>query len=62
MLREGEYIDSWERFDENTIPLKEAFYSELNLENISDKDYEHVKNVWEAFEIKNLGEYHHLHV
>ena len=25
---------------------KEAFYSELNLENITDKDYEHVKKVW----------------
>ena len=47
VLRKGiypyEYIDSWERFDENTIPPKEAFYSELNLENITDKDYEHVK-------------------
>ena len=58
LLRKGiypyEYIDSWERFDENTIPPKEAFYSELNLENITDKDYEHVKKVWEAFEIKIL--------
>ena len=47
LLRKGiysyEYVDSWERFDENTIPPKEAFYSELNLENIIDKDYEHVK-------------------
>ena len=47
LLRKGiypyEYMDSWERFDENTIPPKEAFYSELNLENITDKDYEHVK-------------------
>ena len=64
LLRKGiylyEYIDSWERFDENTIPPKEAFYSKLNLENITDKDYEHVKKVWEAFEIKNLGEYHGL--
>ena len=25
------------RFDENTIPPKEAFYGELNLENITDK-------------------------
>ena len=66
LLRKGiypyEYIDSWERFDENTIPPKEASYSELNLENITDKDYEHVKKVWEAFEIKNLGEYHDLYV
>ena len=41
LLRKGiypyEYIDSWERFDQNTIPPKEAFYSELNLENITDK-------------------------
>ena len=33
-----EYMDSWERFNENTIAPKEAFYSELNLENITDKD------------------------
>ena len=63
-LRKGiypyQYMDSWERFDENTIPPKEAFYSELNLENITDKDYEHVKKVWEAFEIKNFDEYHDL--
>ena len=57
-----EYIDSWERFNENIMTPKEAFYSELNLENITDKDYEHVKKVWVAFEIKNLGEYHELYV
>ena len=65
LLRKGiypyEYRDSWERFDENTIPPKEAFYSELNLDNsITDKDYEHGKKVWEAFEITNHGEYHDL--
>ena len=57
-----EYIDSWERFDENTILPKEAFYSELNLESITDKDYEHVKKVCETFERENFGEYHDLHV
>ena len=55
-------MDSWERFDENTIPPKKAFYRELNLQNITDKDYEYVKKVWEAFEIKNLGECHDLYV
>ena len=62
LLRKGiypyEYKDSWGKFDENAIAHKEAFYSQLNLENITDKDYEHVKNVWEAFEIKHLDEYH----
>ena len=49
LLRKGvypcEYIDSRKEFNENTIP-KEAFYSELNLESISNADYEHVKKVW----------------
>ena len=53
---------SWEKFDETTIPPKEVFYSTLNLEDISDEDYEHVQNVWNVFEIKNGGEYHDLYV
>ena len=39
LLRKGiyphEHMDSWERFNENTIPPKEAFYSEFNLEIFS---------------------------
>ena len=34
----------------------------MNLEGISNADYEHVNKRWEAFEIKNLGEYHDLYV
>ena len=33
-----EYMDSWERFDETLLPDKEAFYSSLNMENITDFD------------------------
>ena len=66
LLRKGiyryEYMVSWEKFDETTIPPKEVFYSTLNLEDISDEDYEHVQNVWNVFEIKNGGEYHDLYV
>ena len=36
--------------------------TELNLEDISDKDYLHSQNVWDIFEIRNLGEYHDLYV
>ena len=64
ILRKGmypyEYMDSWERFDETSLPDKRAFYSELNLEDITDKDYEHTQKEWEVFEIKNRGEYHDL--
>ena len=64
LLRKGtypyEYMDSWEKFDENTIPPKEAFYSNLNLEDISDEDYAHAQKVLDVFEINNLGEYHDL--
>ena len=66
MLKKGvypyEYMDSWEKFNETSIPDKEVFYSELNSEDITDKDYAHVQKVWEVFEIKNLGEYHDLYV
>ena len=55
-------MDSWKRFDEASLPDKEAFYSELDLEDTTDEDYGHAQKVWEVFEIKNLGEYHDLYV
>ena len=55
-------MDSWEKSDANTLPPKEEFYSNFNLEDISDEDYKHAQKVWDVFEIKNLGEYHDLYV
>ena len=57
-----EYMDSWEKFDQTLLPPKKDFYSNLNLENISDEDYSHAKKVWDVFKIKNVGEYHDLYV
>ena len=66
LLRKGvypyEYMDSWERFHETLLAPRKAFYSELNLEHISDKDYNYAQKVWEVFGINNLGEYHDLYV
>ena len=66
LLRKGVYpyenMDNWKKFDETTLPSKEAFYSNLNLEDISDEDYAHAQKVWGVFKIKNLGEYHDLYV
>ena len=65
LLRKGVYpyedMDNWEKFNETTIPPKEAFYSKLNLQGISDADYANAQKVWEVFGIKNRGEYHDLH-
>ena len=57
-----EYMDSWERFNESLLPPKKAFYSELNLEDITDKDYNHAQKLCGVFEINDLGEYHDLYV
>ena len=43
-----EYIDDLKRFNESELPSKEGFYSNLRLESIKDKDYEHAKNVWNS--------------
>ena len=56
-----EYMDSLERFKENKLPPKEAFYSRLTGEDISNEDYEHAKNVWDVFGMKNLQDYHDLY-
>ena len=56
-----EYTDNWEGFDETSLLDEKAFYSELNLEDVTGEDYEHYKKVWEVFEIKSLGEYHDLY-
>ena len=56
LLRKGvypyEYMDSWERFDEISLPDKDAFYSNLNMENITDVDYRHAKGVLKKFKLK----------
>ena len=44
------------------MPKIEEFYSTLNEEYISEKDYNHAKEVWNAFRIKNMGEYHDLYL
>ena len=47
-----DYMDEWKQF--NKTSLSEEFYSNLNMEDITDADYMHVKRVCKDFEIKNL--------
>ena len=66
LLRKGvypyQYMDGWEKFNETLSLEKGDFCSHLNMEDITDADYTHTKRVCKDFEVKNLGEYHNLHV
>ena len=55
-------MDNWERFNEMSLPNKESFYSDLNMENIDDIYYRHGNNVFKRFKLKTLGKYHDLYV
>ena len=55
-------MDDWEKFNETSLPVKEDFYSHLNMEDITDADYSWAKRVCKNFEIKKLGEYHDLYI
>ena len=55
-------MTSWDKFNETRLPPKEAFYSNLNMSDISDKDYSQAQKVWKGFNMKDLGEYHDLYL
>ena len=57
-----EYMSSWDKFEESQLPPIGAFYSNLNMSNVSKGNYEHAQRVWKEFRIRNLGEYHHLYL
>lgn len=57
-----EYMDSWARFQEDSLPRKEYFYSSLTNENISEEDYNHACSVWKEFNIVNMGDYTDLYL
>ena len=56
-----EYMNSFEKFVEDELPPKDAFFSQLNGEGISDEDFTHAQNVWNKFST-NLDEYHDLYL
>ena len=66
LMRKGiypyKYMSSWDKFTESQLPPKKAFYSNLNMSNVSNGDYQQAKKVWNAFNIKSLGEYHDLYL
>ena len=66
LIRKGvypyEYMSSWDKFEETRLPLKEAFKSNLNMNDISNQNYFQVQKVWKGFDMKKVGEYHDLYL
>ena len=66
MVRKGvypyDYMDSFDKFEGKKLPTKEDFFSIMNNEHITDKDYQHAQTVWETFMLKTMGEYHDLYL
>ena len=57
-----EYMNSFKRFNEDKLPDKSEFFISLKDSGVNEKEYERAVNVWKAFKIKNLGEYHDLYL
>ena len=66
LIRKGvfcyDYWDGPQKADETNLPPREAFYSRLTEEHITEEDYQHAQKVWTSFELKTLGEYHDLYL
>ena len=66
MKRKGvypyDYMDSFSKFNDTELPEREEFYSLLTDNNISEDAYSRAENVWNTFNLQNMGEYHDLYL
>jgi hypothetical protein len=56
------WFDSFGNFDCTELPSKDAFYSKLDEEDITDEEYERAQNVWASIGCQNFKNYHDLYV
>ena len=57
-----EWFDDESKFDHVGLPPREAFYSTLTQEMISEEAYEHAWNVYKTLGCKTFREYHELYL
>ena len=58
-----EYVNSFERFNEEKSPARKYFFSSIKKGKIGDdgkasSDHISIKKIWDKFEMKNMGDYH----
>ena len=52
----------FERFQELQLPPKDAFYSSLTEEDISEIDYTHAKRLFNYLDMTDFGDYHNFYL
>ena len=57
-----EFMDNFEKFHDSSLPSKDAFYSTLTGQSVSDEDYTHAQRVWNEFNCNTLVAYHDLYL
>ena len=57
-----DYMNAFDKFNDEQLPSKEHFYSRLSEEDIAADDFKKAKQIWKHFGIKNMGEYHDLYL
>ncbi|OXA37790.1 hypothetical protein Fcan01_27432 [Folsomia candida] len=56
------YMQSPANFEETQLPPIKEFYNDLNDQPLDQKVYDHATQVWESFNVQNLGDWHNLYV
>ena len=49
------------KLDETSLPPKDAFYSKLTGERITDEDYQHAQTVWNELNSETMKDYRNLY-
>ena len=55
-------MECWEKFEETSLPPKDAVYSRLSMKGIGDHDYEHAQQFWNTMDKKIQGCYHNTYL
>ena len=56
-----EYMSDFEKFNEQ-LPSKEKFYSLLTGSKNSGNEYEHVRKIWNKFDMETMKDYNDLYL
>ena len=57
-----EYLDSWKKFEGTKVPLKNTFYSKLNMKSISDNAYGYAQEVCNTITKETLSCYRNIYL